>query len=93
MERNTDTKEITFKNDLEFSDFAIVQADTFERSESGVLIHSWDFSNDYEKALEEGYRFIISDPNSQVVKHQAVCYRTVCRPVEVYAPEYSGRKH
>lgn len=93
MKRNVDTKEITFKNDAEFYDFAVVQADKFERSESGILVLTWDFTYNYLKAVEEGYKFIITDKNSQVVKHQAACYRTVCKPVEVYAPEYSGIKH
>lgn len=73
---------IYFKDDQEFTDFAVKQQDVFSRTESGMLYHDWNFTSAYEKAVEEGKKFVIEDPNSQIVKHQCAVYRTICKPVE-----------
>ena len=88
---NTDEKNntITFEDDNEFYDWAVSPFDVFERSESGTLMSTWNFTSSYEKAVERGTKLIINDPKSSVVKHQAVTFRTVTRPVEVSGRQYS----
>lgn len=87
----TDEKnnKITFDNDDEFYDWAVSKFDVFERTESGTLVVTWNFTSLYEKALEKGTKLIINDPKSLVVKHQAATFRAVTRPVEVSGREYS----
>lgn len=92
MKRDTKNNTITFSNDQDFFDFAVVQEMVFERSEMGTLLQTWNFTHAYNQAIEEGTKLVISDPNSQVVKHRAVTYRAVTRPVEnVCGPKYTGK--
>lgn len=82
---------ITFEDDNEFYDWAVSQYDVFERTESGILTVTWNFTSSYDKAVSNGTRLVITDPKSQILKHQAVTYRTVTRPVEVHGSEYSKK--
>ena len=92
MRYDKENNTITFADDNEFYDWAVVPYDVFERTENGTLIYTWNFTSAYEKAVEEGTKLIIDDQNSQVVKHQSVTHRTVTRPVEVLPRQYERRK-
>jgi hypothetical protein len=74
---------IIFRDDNEFYDFAVSQHDVFNRTDGGILYHDWNFTSSYEKAVADGTVLVIEDPNSQVVKNQCACFRTICKPVEV----------
>lgn len=80
MVRNGNT--ITFTDDEDFFNFAVSPYDVFNRTEAGTLYHDWNFTSDYNKAVEEGVKFVIEDENSLVAKRKCVCFRTVCKPVE-----------
>lgn len=75
-------KKLTFKNDDEFFDFAVNPVDVFERTNEGILYHTWNFSDRYNKAVEDGVEFVIEDENSLIAKRKSVCFRTICKPVE-----------
>lgn len=92
MRYDKENNTITFADDNEFYNWAVLPFDVFKRTEKGTLIFTWNFTSSYEKAVDEGTKFVIDDPNSQIVKHQAVTYRTVTRPVEVHSRQYKSRK-
>lgn len=42
----------------------------------------FDYTDAYKTAINNGTRFIIRDPDSQIFKHKCVSYRTISKPVK-----------
>ena len=91
MKRDTENNTITFDNDREFLDWAVIQNNLVTRSDKGTLYIDFDFTPDYEKSVKNGTELIITDPSSEIHKHQAVTFRTVTRPVKVSSPRFRKR--
>ena len=84
MRRDKTANTITFDNDQEFTDWAVVQSTVVSRTETGIAYTDFDMTDDYYKSLEEGTRLYIIDPASQIVKHQCVTFHSDSHPVQVY---------
>ena len=67
---------IVFESDDEFADFCIAPFASVQRSEDGHLSSvKPGYSEAYQKAIEEGKKFVIKDKNSAVFKHKYVTKR------------------
>ena len=79
-----DNNKLFFKNDDEFYKFCVVPELIIvePESENDVYSTTWEFSNDYKKALEDGKIFVIKDEDSLIFKRGAVSYRTITKNVD-----------
>ncbi len=67
---------IVFDSDDEFADFCIASFAGIRRSEEGHPSSvKYGYSEAYQKAIEEGKKFVIKDRNSAVFKHKGVTKR------------------
>lgn len=72
---------ICFDNDEEFFNFAVKPQIVVRQGKHG-LYTDWEFTDEYEDAVSRGVRFVVSDPNSRIMKNQIVCYKTISKNVE-----------
>lgn len=81
-----DDTRMYFKSDKEFYDFCVVPKLITKKyiNAQGEEDYYCDFelSDAYNKAVEKGIHFFITDENSQICKHQAVSYRTITKPIQ-----------
>lgn len=80
MER--EGKYLVFDNDAEFEDFAIDTTLRVHKGKGGYW-YDWDFTPMYIKELDNGTKFVITDPASCIRKRGCVSYHCVCKPVEL----------
>lgn len=79
---------IYFTNDDEFYNYAVVpalypiQTSKVDNYGNPVYYCDWNFSDVYNKALQNNTQFIIQDEDSQIYKHGAVSYRTITKPIQ-----------
>lgn len=75
-----------FEDDDDFYKFAVVPMLVpveFIDADNCIRHYAdFNFSTEYNRAVRDGKKFVIKDPNSQIFKHGAVSYRTITRPVE-----------
>lgn len=80
------TQKMYFNSDDEFYKFCVVpEIIPVEYIDvDGTTRYYMDFNltTAYHDAIEQGKKFIIRDPNSQIYKHQAVSYRTITKPIQ-----------
>ena len=84
---------IYFDNDNEFYEYAVIpQLITIPFiDKSGVERYYTDFnfSTQYNDAINNGMKFIIKDEDSQICKHGAVSYRTIAKEIKNLEPWYN----
>lgn len=83
---------IYFDNDDEFYNFVVVpQLHTVPfTGPDGKEMYMMDFdlSNNYNKALSDGLRFVIKDEDSRIYRHGCVSYRTISKDIQNLDPWY-----
>lgn len=77
---NNGNKVIFFKNDDEFEQFYDIQT----KMNHGDVCLSWyvEPGSTFQKALEDGFSFMICDKDSKINKRGCVSYHTACGEVE-----------
>lgn len=74
-----------FNNDDEFYRFCvvpeIVTVKYMNNAGQPDCYADFNFTNEYNKAIEDGTLFCIKDENSNIFKNKAVSYRTITKPV------------
>lgn len=74
-----------FNTDDDFYQFCIVpQLNTIEYTNNlgnTAYYLDFDFSYEYNKAIENGTNFVIKDENSNIYKNGCVSYRTITKPI------------
>lgn len=75
-----------FSDDDAFYTFAVVPELVINENPDspGTYYTDFNFSDAYNKAVGAGKKFVIRDPNSQIVKRGHISYRTVTKPIEIY---------
>jgi hypothetical protein len=76
-----------FNSDDEFYDFCVnpqIVARELNVKNNGTPLYAfdWNFTDQYNKALEENKIFIIKDEDSKIYKHGAVTYKTITKPIK-----------
>ncbi len=80
---------IVFESDDEFADFCIASSASIQYSEDGhPLPMKFGYSEAYQKAVEEGKKFVIKDRNSAVFNRKCVSKRV---PVSIDGDTRSQR--
>lgn len=78
-------KKMYFDTDDDFYNFcvepSIVQKERTLKNGESLKSFDFNFTWDYNDAINNNVMFIIKDPNSQIYKNQAVSYRTITKPV------------
>ena len=75
-----------FDSDDEFYQFCVVPeiviVDYINPAGKNDHYMTFNLSPSYLDAVDNGTRFMIHDPKSQIYKHQAVSYRTCTKPIQ-----------
>ncbi len=79
---------IIFENDAELEAFAIAPTIISHNDENGFW-YDWDFTQMFKDACNKGKTIYIEDPNSLILKRQAITYKCITKNVEV--EEYYGQ--
>jgi len=86
-------KIIYFDNDQEFYDYAVIPelVPIHYTDKSGVERYYTDFNftPQYNNAVNNGMTFIIKDEDSQIYKHGGVSYRTIYKDVPNLEPWFN----
>ena len=88
-----DENVLIFDDDDQFYNFCVnpklnIKTKKLETGQD-INYYDFDFTHDYNKALEMGKRFKIKDENSQICKHGAVSYRTITKRIDNLDPYYN----
>jgi len=78
-------KTIYFNNDDEFFDYCVIPSLVpIEYNINGTqgYYYTFNFTPQYNKAINDGITFIIKDDNSQIYKHGKVSYKTITKDVQ-----------
>jgi len=81
---NKNSNIMYFDTDKDFYDFAVVQKVMVNPLESNPNVwycDDFEFSKEYNNAIESGKKFIIKDLNSEIFKHGAIAGRYSVKPV------------
>ena len=85
MKKYKNDKLLYFNNDDEFCRFCINPNPIITQStdENGVVhyLTSYEFTDSYNKAINDGKYFVLNDPNSSIIKRNAVTYSTITKEV------------
>lgn len=71
-----------FDTDADFHSFCVIPQYKIVQSETGQTYYDFDFTSDYLNALAAGTKFTIRDKNSNVLKHKAVSFGSITKPVQ-----------
>lgn len=72
-----------FKNDDEFINFCLKSDPTiYHNDEYNFRYFDYDFTDEYNNAINNGINFIINDPNSLVFKRKAVNKGLITKPIQ-----------
>lgn len=87
-------KYMFFDCDNDFYEFSInpnpiFNTKDYEEGLSKYLTFTYDFSEAYYDAINNGITFVIKDPNSAITKHNCISHRTITKPVQNLEP-YMG---
>lgn len=81
-----------FNSDDDFYQFCVVpQLNPVEYINSAgekAYYVDFDFTHEYNKAVEQGINFVIKDENSNIYKNGCVSYRTISKPISNLKPYY-----
>lgn len=89
-----DNNIIFFDNDTVFYDYCVnptIKGKEFVLPNGKKRCFAYyDFTQEYNDAINNNSKFVICDPHSKICKHGCVNYRTITRPVcnvELYDPK------
>ena len=81
-----------FKNDEEFFNFCVNPTLVINECGApcieGTYYQTFNFTKDYNDAVNNGKQFMICDENSQIYKRGAVSYKTITKKVNNLVPYY-----
>jgi len=87
---NTKDNIIYFDSDNEFYDYCVVPELVpvqYIDSEGNEKYYSdFNFTSQYNNAVNNGMRFVIKDEDSQIYKHGCVSYRTISKDIQNLDP-------
>jgi len=75
------TDKIFFECDDDFFQFCVNPNVILIESPTGPYADI-DYTDEYKECLNEGFKFVICDPDSKIYKHKCISYRTFSKPVE-----------
>jgi len=89
---NTKDNIIYFDSDNEFYDYCVVPelvpVQYIDSEGNERYYNSFNFSSEYNKAIDNGMRFVIKDEDSKIYQHGCVSYRTISKDIQNLDPWY-----
>lgn len=83
---------IYFDSDNEFYDYCVVPelvpVQYIDSEGNERYYNSFNFSSQYNNAVNNGMRFIIKDEDSKIYQHGCVSYRTISKDIQNLDPWY-----
>ena len=87
---NTKDNIIYFDSDNEFYDYCVVPelvpVQYIDSEGNERYYSSFNFSSEYNKAIDNGMRFVIKDEDSKIYQHGCVSYRTISKDIQNLDP-------
>ena len=92
IQNKEDDNIMHFKNDDDFYEFCVNPSIIINEcncsSPEKIYYQSFDFTKEYQDAVNAGKQFMIHDEDSKIYKRGAVSYKTMTKNVQNLVPYY-----